>query len=80
MAAPEVRIERLVVRVPGESPDHAARLGRRVAEELARAGLGSAAPATGRPGSARIRIAVPDGSDGAAVARAVVDALRRSLR
>jgi len=76
MAAPERRIERLVVRVPGLSADAATRLGRRIAENLGRTEL---APTQGAPRHVA-RIEVRAGGDESAIARAVVDAIRGSVR
>lgn len=76
MDAADLRIDRLVLRVPGLTPDEARALGREVAERLARAPApGSAA----RVGALELRVDVPRGVPREHLARLVAERIRGRL-
>ena len=76
MDAPELRIDRLVLRVPGLTRAEARDLGREVAERLARPGRTGDA---GRIGSLELRMELPRGVARERIADLLAERIRRGL-
>ena len=76
MAAQTLKIDRMVLRIPGTSADQGREVARLVAAALANAG---ALPQFGELPSLRVTLGVAPGADPTALARRIVEATLRDL-